>query len=103
MLVWTNEKQLKHLILHKIFKKRSYFLLLREAFLSSGDIASYQTVSDNMVAALPLLSDSIQTDVFSLTLPVPPPLETKGCQVGFGPILSEVILSALNVRKRLST
>ncbi|XP_053192243.1 uncharacterized protein si:ch73-242m19.1 [Scomber japonicus] len=54
--------------------------LIREAFLSSGDIASYQTVSDNMVAALPLLSDSIQTDVFSLTLPVPPPLETKGCQ-----------------------
>ncbi|CAK6966026.1 uncharacterized protein si:ch73-242m19.1 [Scomber scombrus] len=54
--------------------------LIREAFLSSGDIASYQTVSDNMVAALPLLSDSIQTDVFSLTLPVPRPLETKGCQ-----------------------
>ncbi|XP_042292989.1 uncharacterized protein si:ch73-242m19.1 isoform X2 [Thunnus maccoyii] len=54
--------------------------LIREAFISSGDIASYQTVSDNMAAALPLLSDSIQTDVFSLTLPVPRPLETKGCQ-----------------------
>ncbi|XP_070834690.1 uncharacterized protein [Chaetodon trifascialis] len=54
--------------------------LIREAFLSSGDVASYQSVSDNMAAALPLLSDSIQTDVFSLTLPVPRPLETRGCQ-----------------------
>ena len=54
----------------------------REAFLSSGDVASYQSVSDNMAAALPLLSDSIQPDVFSLTLPVPPPLEARGHQVG---------------------
>lgn len=54
----------------------------REAFLSSGDVASYQGVSDNMVAALPLLSDSIQPDAFSLTLPVPPPLEARGRQVG---------------------
>ncbi|XP_039992863.1 coiled-coil domain-containing protein 162-like [Xiphias gladius] len=53
---------------------------IREAFLSSGDVASYQSVSDNMTAALPLLSDSIQADVFSLTLPVPRPLETQGCQ-----------------------
>ncbi|XP_044023592.1 uncharacterized protein si:ch73-242m19.1 isoform X2 [Siniperca chuatsi] len=54
--------------------------LVREVFLSSGDVASYQSVSDNMATALPLLSDSIQTDVFSLTLPVPRPLETRGCQ-----------------------
>uniref|UniRef100_A0AAQ6IJB5 Si:ch73-242m19.1 n=1 Tax=Anabas testudineus TaxID=64144 RepID=A0AAQ6IJB5_ANATE len=54
--------------------------LIREAFLSSGDIASYQSVSDNMATALPLLSDSIQTDVFSLTLPVPQPLETQSCR-----------------------
>ncbi|XP_036928246.1 uncharacterized protein si:ch73-242m19.1 isoform X2 [Acanthopagrus latus] len=54
--------------------------LIREAFLSSGDVASYQSVSDNMAAALPLLSDSIQPDVFSLTLPVPPPLEARGHQ-----------------------
>ncbi|XP_028251836.1 uncharacterized protein LOC114427829 [Parambassis ranga] len=53
---------------------------IREAFLSSGDVASYQSVSDNMVIALPLLSDGIQADVFSLTLPVPRPLETRGCQ-----------------------
>ncbi|XP_071354884.1 uncharacterized protein [Trachinotus anak] len=54
--------------------------LIREAFLSSGDVASYQSVSDNMATALPLLSDIIQTDVFSLTLPVPGPLETRGRQ-----------------------
>uniref|UniRef100_UPI0037E99645 uncharacterized protein n=1 Tax=Semicossyphus pulcher TaxID=241346 RepID=UPI0037E99645 len=55
-------------------------LLIREVFLSSGDLASYQSVSDNMAAALPLLSDSIHSEVFSLTLSVPPPLETKGRQ-----------------------
>ncbi|XP_051252376.1 uncharacterized protein si:ch73-242m19.1 isoform X2 [Dicentrarchus labrax] len=54
--------------------------LIREVFLSSGDVASYQSVSDNMATALPLLSDSNRTDVFSLTLPVPRPLETRGCQ-----------------------
>ncbi|XP_045918386.1 uncharacterized protein si:ch73-242m19.1 isoform X3 [Micropterus dolomieu] len=54
--------------------------LIREVFLSSGDVASYQSVSDNMATALTLLSDSIQTDVFSITLPVPRPLETRGCQ-----------------------
>nr|XP_020463698.1 uncharacterized protein LOC109964611 isoform X3 [Monopterus albus]XP_020463699.1 uncharacterized protein LOC109964611 isoform X3 [Monopterus albus]XP_020463700.1 uncharacterized protein LOC109964611 isoform X3 [Monopterus albus] len=54
--------------------------LIREAFLSSGDAAAFQSVSDNMATALPLLSDSIQTDVFSLTLPVPQPLEAQSCQ-----------------------
>ncbi|XP_047197601.1 coiled-coil domain-containing protein 162 isoform X2 [Hippoglossus stenolepis] len=54
--------------------------LIREAFLSAGDMASYQSVSDNMMTALPLLSDGIQTDVFSITLPVPRPLETRGCR-----------------------
>ncbi|XP_049452775.1 uncharacterized protein si:ch73-242m19.1 isoform X1 [Epinephelus fuscoguttatus] len=54
--------------------------LIREAFLSSGDVASYQSVSDNMATALPLLSNSIQADIFSLMLPVPPPLEPRGRQ-----------------------
>nr|XP_019953455.1 PREDICTED: transmembrane protein FLJ37396 [Paralichthys olivaceus] len=54
--------------------------LIREAFLSAGDMASYQSVSDNMTTALPLLSDRIQADVFSITLPVPRPLETRGCR-----------------------
>ncbi|XP_053290812.1 coiled-coil domain-containing protein 162 [Pleuronectes platessa] len=54
--------------------------LIREAFLSAGDMASYQSVSDNMMTALPPLSDGIQADVFSITLPVPRPLETRGCR-----------------------
>lgn len=54
--------------------------MAREAFLSSGHFASYQSVSDNMANALPLLSDSVQTGVF--TLPVPQPLESQGQQVG---------------------
>ncbi|KAM7376223.1 hypothetical protein PAMP_005966 [Pampus punctatissimus] len=54
--------------------------LIRESFLSSGDMFSYFTVSDNMATALPLLSNINQTDVFSLTLPVPRPIETNGCQ-----------------------
>ncbi|KAI3367519.1 hypothetical protein L3Q82_026373, partial [Scortum barcoo] len=55
--------------------------LIREEFLSSGDVASYQSVSDNMATALPLLSDSIRADVFGLSLPVPRPLETRGHQL----------------------
>lgn len=57
-----------------------------------------------MAAALPLLSDSIQTDEFSLTLPVPRPLETKGCQVGLLPSnhTGGKIISVLKVRKHLS-
>ncbi|KAM3594364.1 uncharacterized protein V6R79_006445 [Siganus canaliculatus] len=54
--------------------------LIRDGFLSSGDVSSYQSVNDNMATALPLLSDSIQADTFGLTLPVPRPLETRGCQ-----------------------
>ncbi|XP_041667952.1 coiled-coil domain-containing protein 162-like [Cheilinus undulatus] len=55
-------------------------LLIREGFLSSGNIASYQSVSDNMVNALPLLSDNIQSNLISVTLPVPQPLLTRDCQ-----------------------
>ncbi|XP_072221575.1 coiled-coil domain-containing protein 162 [Leuresthes tenuis] len=55
--------------------------LIREAFLSSGDVASYQSVSDNMVTALPLLSGSQQSDTLGLTLPVPQPLQTHDSQV----------------------
>ncbi|XP_019133387.2 uncharacterized protein si:ch73-242m19.1 [Larimichthys crocea] len=54
--------------------------LIREVLLSSGDVASYQSVTDNMATALPLLSDSIQADVFGVTLPVPRPLQARGCQ-----------------------
>lgn len=61
---------------------RHVSLALREVFLSSGDVVSYQSVRDNMASALPVLSDSVQAELFSLTLPVPPALETGGCQVG---------------------
>ncbi|XP_030575513.1 coiled-coil domain-containing protein 162 [Archocentrus centrarchus] len=54
--------------------------LAQEAFLSSGDVTSYQSVSDNMTNALPLLSSCIRTGVFSLMLPVPRPLENQSCQ-----------------------
>ncbi|KAG7510523.1 hypothetical protein JOB18_024247 [Solea senegalensis] len=55
-------------------------LLIREAFLSSGDVASYQSVSDNMKTALPLLSDTAPAHVFSVTLPVPRPLDAGSLQ-----------------------
>lgn len=61
---------------------RHVSLAFREVFLSSGDVVSYQSVRDNMAGALPVLSDNIQAELFSLTLPVPPPLETRGCEVG---------------------
>ncbi|CAJ1073323.1 uncharacterized protein si:ch73-242m19.1 isoform X2 [Xyrichtys novacula] len=54
--------------------------LIREAFLSSRDVNSYQSVTDNMVNALPLLSDSIRFDLMSLNLRVPQPLQTRGSQ-----------------------
>ncbi|XP_025756859.1 uncharacterized protein si:ch73-242m19.1 isoform X3 [Oreochromis niloticus] len=55
-------------------------IFVREAFLSSGDFTSYQSVSDNMANALPLMIGCIQTDFFSFTLPVPRPLENQGCR-----------------------
>ncbi|KAG7465708.1 hypothetical protein MATL_G00156270 [Megalops atlanticus] len=48
---------------------------IRESFLSSGDSAAYQTVTDNMGHALPLLSDSVRGSVYSSQLPLPQPLE----------------------------
>lgn len=42
---------------------------------------SYQSVSDNMATALPLLGDSVHTDVFTVSLPVPQPLQTHRSQV----------------------
>ncbi|XP_067336381.1 uncharacterized protein si:ch73-242m19.1 isoform X1 [Channa argus] len=54
--------------------------LIREVFISSGDVASYQSVTDNMATALPRLSDGIRADAVSPTLPVPRPLEPQSCQ-----------------------
>ncbi|XP_036398053.1 coiled-coil domain-containing protein 162 [Megalops cyprinoides] len=53
---------------------------IRESFLSSGDCAAYQTVTDNMGHALPLLSDSVGGSVYSSQLPLPQPLEPHSPQ-----------------------
>uniref|UniRef100_A0A3Q0RLX4 Coiled-coil domain containing 162 n=1 Tax=Amphilophus citrinellus TaxID=61819 RepID=A0A3Q0RLX4_AMPCI len=74
-------------------------IFVREAFLSSGDVTSYQSVSDNMTNALPLLSSCIRTGVFSLMLPVPRPLENQSLQKIFGYL--QLCLSGLSNRSRL--
>eukprot|EP00063_Salmo_salar_P077648 XP_014052483.1 PREDICTED: transmembrane protein FLJ37396 isoform X3 [Salmo salar] len=60
--------------------------LIREAFLSSGNIVAYQSVSDNMGHALPALSDSVRTNHSSL-LSLPEPMEPHSprlCLSGLG-------------------
>ncbi|KAI1895743.1 hypothetical protein AGOR_G00109630 [Albula goreensis] len=53
---------------------------IREMFLSSGDSAAYQTVSDNMGHALPVLSDSMSSSIYGTLLPLPQPLEPRCLQ-----------------------
>ncbi|KAL0969797.1 hypothetical protein UPYG_G00232430 [Umbra pygmaea] len=50
--------------------------LIGEAFLSSGNVAAYQSVSDNMGHALPVLSDSLLNNHSSL-LTLPQPVEPR--------------------------
>ncbi|XP_056624604.1 uncharacterized protein si:ch73-242m19.1 isoform X2 [Triplophysa dalaica] len=45
--------------------------MIREAFLSSGNISAYQSVSENMSHALPIMSDSVRGGAS----PVPEPLD----------------------------
>ncbi|XP_043119422.1 uncharacterized protein si:ch73-242m19.1 isoform X2 [Puntigrus tetrazona] len=52
--------------------------MIREAFLSSGNLSAYQSVSENMSHALPLMSDSLMGG--ASFLPVPEPLEPAGLQ-----------------------
>ncbi|XP_051725343.1 uncharacterized protein si:ch73-242m19.1 isoform X1 [Ctenopharyngodon idella] len=47
--------------------------MIREAFLSSGNLLAYQSVSENMSHALPIMSDSMLGG--ASFLPVPQPLE----------------------------
>ncbi|KAK7142769.1 hypothetical protein R3I94_012197 [Phoxinus phoxinus] len=47
--------------------------MIREAFLSSGNLSAYQSVSENMSHALPIMSDSALRG--ASFLPVPQPLE----------------------------
>uniref|UniRef100_A0A3P9C5L8 Uncharacterized protein n=1 Tax=Maylandia zebra TaxID=106582 RepID=A0A3P9C5L8_9CICH len=76
-------------------------IFVREAFLSSGDVTSCQSVNDNMANALPPMIGCIQTDVFSLTLPVPQPLENQGCQLKRFHGYLQLCLSSLSSRSRL--
>lgn len=62
--------------------KTQYFLsclFTREAFLSSGNLSAYQSVSENMSHALPIMSDSALRG--ASFLPVPQPLDPASLQV----------------------
>ncbi|XP_067312201.1 uncharacterized protein si:ch73-242m19.1 [Pseudorasbora parva] len=52
--------------------------MIREAFLSSGNLSAYQSVSENMSHALPIMSDSMLRG--TSFLPVPQPLEPSCLQ-----------------------
>uniref|UniRef100_A0A674BR80 Coiled-coil domain containing 162 n=1 Tax=Salmo trutta TaxID=8032 RepID=A0A674BR80_SALTR len=69
--------------------------LIREAFLSSGNIVAYQSVSDNMGHALPALSDSVRTNHSSL-LSLPEPMEPHSPRV-----CNKLCLSGLGDRSRM--
>ncbi|MBN3311102.1 CC162 protein, partial [Amia calva] len=49
--------------------------LIREAFLSAGNTAAYQTVTDKMSHALPVLSDCVTGSLYSTHLTLPLPLQ----------------------------
>ncbi|KAM4771028.1 uncharacterized protein WCC33_002830 [Rhinophrynus dorsalis] len=49
--------------------------LIREAFLSAGNVSAYNTTTDNMYHGLPALSNSVVPSAFSTQLPVPLPLD----------------------------
>uniref|UniRef100_A0A8C7S3Q8 Si:ch73-242m19.1 n=1 Tax=Oncorhynchus mykiss TaxID=8022 RepID=A0A8C7S3Q8_ONCMY len=77
--------------------------LIREAFLSSGNIVAYQSVSDNMGHALPALSDSVRTNHSSL-LSLPEPMEPHSPRVCYKVYTSKaqtLCLSGLGDRSRM--
>uniref|UniRef100_A0A8C4RF21 Uncharacterized protein n=1 Tax=Erpetoichthys calabaricus TaxID=27687 RepID=A0A8C4RF21_ERPCA len=55
--------------------------LIREAFLSSGNIESFKAVTDNMSHALPDLSNSLISSIYSSRINVPEPLFPSGSRV----------------------
>ncbi|XP_017555415.2 uncharacterized protein si:ch73-242m19.1 isoform X3 [Pygocentrus nattereri] len=96
--------------------------MIREAFLSSGNINAYQSVSDNMSHALSILSDSLKRDVSQFPLPQPlEPFSTESQRIypwrsflachGLHPLVvwdvlpiefcMQLCLSALNGRSRM--
>ncbi len=61
------------------YSHSTFWFSTREAFLSSGNLSAYQSVSENMSHALPLMSDSMMGG--ASFLPVPEPLEPTSIQV----------------------
>ncbi|KAM8953019.1 uncharacterized protein RCH25_043786 [Pelodytes ibericus] len=51
--------------------------LIRDAFLSSGNVSAFRTTTDNMSHGLQALSNSMARSAFSSQLPVPQPLNPR--------------------------
>ncbi|XP_032877987.1 coiled-coil domain-containing protein 162-like [Amblyraja radiata] len=49
--------------------------LIREVFLSAGSVAAFQAVTDGMYGALPSMSSSVTSSLYSSLLPLPQPLD----------------------------
>ncbi|OCT80388.1 uncharacterized protein ccdc162p.L [Xenopus laevis] len=49
--------------------------LIREAFLSTGNVRAFNVTTDNMYHGLPALSNSVRASAFSSLLPLPEPLD----------------------------
>uniref|UniRef100_UPI00398EB9BA uncharacterized protein isoform X2 n=1 Tax=Pristiophorus japonicus TaxID=55135 RepID=UPI00398EB9BA len=49
--------------------------LIREAFLSAGNVAAFQIVTDSMYQALPTMSNSVVSSLYGSLLPLPQPLD----------------------------
>ncbi|XP_067884691.1 coiled-coil domain-containing protein 162-like [Heterodontus francisci] len=49
--------------------------LIRETFLSAGNVAAFQTVTDSMYQALPAMSNSVVSSLYGSLLPLPQPLD----------------------------
>uniref|UniRef100_A0A8D0GF26 Coiled-coil domain-containing protein 162-like n=1 Tax=Sphenodon punctatus TaxID=8508 RepID=A0A8D0GF26_SPHPU len=59
------------------FSNYSDFCLLREAFLSSGNVSAYQSITDNMYHGLPPLSNTMVRSVFASQFWLPQPLDPR--------------------------
>ncbi|XP_073725281.1 uncharacterized protein [Misgurnus anguillicaudatus] len=62
--------QLNREVLFMSFEMAVRFMI-REAFLSSGNTSAYQSVSENMSHALPIMSDSLEGGASFLSVPQP--------------------------------
>ncbi|XP_063079958.1 uncharacterized protein si:ch73-242m19.1 [Engraulis encrasicolus] len=71
--------QLRRQVLFLLFDAATRHTI-RKTFLSTGNIGAYQSVSDNMGHALPLLSDRLTGSEQSCGLPLPQPLDPHSPQ-----------------------